>query len=58
MTTAFVPTFPVSLLRLAGPNGTSRPLLNRQGRGHRHAMTPEDVNHLRTVGGAAGGSNR
>jgi hypothetical protein len=34
---------------------TSRPLLSRRGRGHGHAMTPEDVRHLRTVGRAAGG---
>jgi hypothetical protein len=39
----------------AGRNHTSRPLLSRRGRGHRHAMTPEDVQHLRVVGRAAGG---
>ena len=33
----------------------SRPLLSRRGRGHRHAMTPEDLHHLRAVGRADGG---
>ena len=39
-----------------GPNHTSRALLSRRGRGHRHSMTPEDVHHLRAVGRAASGS--
>jgi hypothetical protein len=33
----------------------NRPLLGRRGRGHRHAMTSEDVHHLRAVGRAADG---
>ena len=41
----------------AGRNHTSRPLLSRRGRGHRHAMAPEDVHHLRAVGRAAGGGS-
>jgi hypothetical protein len=38
-------------------NHSSHPLLSRRGRGYRHAMTAEDVHHLRTVGRAAGGGN-
>jgi len=36
-------------------NHSSRPLLSRRGRGYRHAMTAEDVHHLRTVVRAAAG---
>ena len=41
--------------RAARRNHTGRALLNRQGRGQRHAMTAEDVHHFRGIGRAAGG---
>src|SRR6516225_8662917 len=47
--------------RLKRPAGRStpsiqRPLLNGRGRGHRHAMTSEDVHHFCAVGWAASSS--
>jgi hypothetical protein len=39
----------------AGRNHTSRPLLIGRGRGRRHAMTAEDLRHLRALGRAGAG---
>jgi hypothetical protein len=36
--------------------GLQKPLLNRWGRGQRHAMTVEDLRHFRAIGRAAGGN--
>jgi hypothetical protein len=53
-----LPRHPAGIRVLNGQRGETipvGPLLNRRGRGQRHAMTAEDVHHFRAIGRAAGG---